>query len=65
MGRAEIRRRVVSALSNGSMGPGALQDMLFDLESREVARELRELVRRNAVTHNGKVGRGSRYSRAA
>jgi len=46
------------------MGPGALQDTLFDLESREVSRELRELVKRAAVKHNGKVGRGSRYARA-
>jgi len=64
MCRADIRRRVVAVLANGSMGPGALQDTLFDLESREVARELRELVKRAAVKHNGKVGRGSRYARA-
>ena len=63
MVRADVRRRVVEALSNGSLSPGALQDTLFDLESRDVARELRELVRRDAVKHNGKVGRGSRYSR--
>jgi predicted HTH transcriptional regulator len=65
MCRADIRRRIVSVVSNGAMTPGQLQDTLFDLEGRDVVRELHTLMRLGAVQHNGKCGRGSQYWRRA
>jgi predicted HTH transcriptional regulator len=63
MYRAIVRRRVVGVLTGKSYTVGQLQDELFDVEGSDVARELRVLVKRGAVKHNGKVGRGSKYHR--